>query len=123
MKTFKLILTYIMGAFMVYAGVNHFLKPAIYLPFISQSLPQMAIVYLSGIVEILLGVGVFIPKFRDISTKGIFILMLLFLPLHIRDVFVDNPAVGSHQIAIIRLPIQFVLIAWTWFIQRKNSSQ
>lgn len=120
MKTFKLILTFIMGAFMIYAGVNHFLKPAIYLPFISQNLPQMAIVYLSGVIEIVLGIGVFIPKFRAISTKGIFILMLLFLPLHIRDVFVDNPAVGSHQIALIRLPLQFVLILWTWFIQRKG---
>jgi uncharacterized membrane protein len=119
MKIFKLILTFILGAFIAFGGVNHFLKPAMYLPFISASLPQMAIIYASGIIEIVLGLGVFIPQFRKQAAMGIFILMLLFLPLHLRDVFIDNPAVGTHQAAIIRLPLQFVLIAWALFISKK----
>ena len=116
MKNLKLILTFLFGAIMIIAGVNHFIKPAMYAPFIPEFLPNVAINYLTGFVEITLGVGVFIPKFRSMATLGILIMMLVFLPLHIIDVFKENPAIGSHQVAIIRLPIQFVLILWAWFI-------
>jgi uncharacterized membrane protein len=120
MKTVKLILTLLFGAFMIFSGINHFLKPDMYLPFIPDFLPKVFIIYLSGVVEIVLGLGVFIPHFRHLSALGILLLMLLFLPLHIVDVFRDNPAIGSHSIALIRLPIQFVLILWAWFISRKQ---
>lgn len=119
MKTAKLILTFLFGAFMIFGGVNHFLKPAIYLPFIPNFLPGEAINYLSGIAEIIVGIGVFIPKFRSLSTLGILIMMLIFLPLHVIDVFKEQPAVGSHQAALVRLPLQFVLIFWAWFIHKK----
>ena len=120
MKTVKLILTLLFGAFMIFSGINHFLKPDMYLPFIPDFLPKVLIIYLSGVVEIVLGLGVFIPRFRHLSALGILLLMLLFLPLHTVDVFRDNPAIGSHSIALIRLPIQFVLILWAWFISRKQ---
>jgi hypothetical protein len=45
--------------------------------------------------------------------------MIIFLPLHVWDVFRDKPAIGSHQIALIRLPIQFLLIFIGWFISKK----
>jgi hypothetical protein len=44
--------------------------------------------------------------------------MVLFLPLHIIDIFKETPAVGSHQAALIRLPFQFLFIAWAWYIKR-----
>jgi uncharacterized membrane protein len=119
MKYVKLVLTFLFGAFMIYGGVNHFLKPAIYLPFIPEYLPQAAINYLSGGLEILAGIAVFIPQFRSYGTLAILVMMLVFLPLHIIDVFSATPAVGTHQIALIRLPIQFVLILWAWYINKK----
>jgi uncharacterized membrane protein len=119
MKILKLILTYLFGAFMIFGGVNHFLKPDMYMPFFADFLPKAALNYASGIAEIIVGILVFIPQYRTWGTWGILILMLLFLPLHIVDVFKDNPAVGSHQIAIYRLPVQFLFIAWAWYIHRK----
>ena len=119
MKTTKLVLTFLFGALMISAGIGHFLKPATFFPFIPDFLPQAAINYLAGILEIVVGVGVFIPRFRSLSTLGILVMMLLFLPLHVIDVFKENPAIGSHQAALVRLPIQFVLIAWAWFIGKK----
>lgn len=67
MKTVKLILTLLFGAFMIFSGINHFLKPDMYLPFIPDFLPRALIIYLSGVVEIVLGLGVFIPRFRYLS--------------------------------------------------------
>lgn len=119
MKNLKLILTYLFGAFMIFGGINHFIKPEMYAPFIPDFLPSLSINYLTGIAEIAVGVGVFIPRFRSIATLGILLMMLIFLPLHILDVFKENPAIGSHQAAIIRLPLQFLLIAWAWYIHKK----
>jgi len=60
-----------------------------------------------------------IPRYRSLGTLGILLLMLAFLPLHVMDVFSDQPAIESHQLALIRLPIQFVFILWAWFINKK----
>lgn len=119
MKKAKLVLAFLFGALIIFAGVSHFLKPAMFLPFIPDFLPQAAINYLAGIAEIAVGVGVFIPRFRSLALLGILVMMVLFLPLHIIDVFKENPAIGSHQAAVVRLPIQFVLIAWAWFVYKK----
>lgn len=116
MKIFKFILTFLFGAFMIMGGINHFLKPAMFFPFIPNLLPKEAVNYIAGILEIVVGVGVFIPAFRSWATLGILGLMVIFLPLHIMDVFSETPAIGSHQLALIRLPIQFVLILWAWYI-------
>lgn len=120
MKTVKLILTFLFAAFMILGGVNHFLKPEMYFPFIPEVLPQKVIIYLSGVLEIALGVGACIPQLRSKATLGILVLMIVFLPLHIIDVFKENPAVGTHEAALIRLPLQFVLILWAWFIYRQR---
>jgi uncharacterized membrane protein len=119
MKNFKIALTYLFGLFMIYGGVNHFLKPEIYLPFVPSFLPASFINQASGVAEIIVGLMVFLPKYRSIGTLGILVLMLLFLPLHIIDVFSDIPAIGSHKAALIRLPVQFLFIAWAWYINKK----
>jgi uncharacterized membrane protein len=121
MTNLKLILTFLFGAFMIFGGVNHFLKPEMYFPFFADFLPKTALTYASGIVEIMVGIMAFTPKYRSWGTLGILCLMLAFLPLHLFDIFKENPAVGTHQIAVVRLPIQFVLIAWAWFIHKQNT--
>ena len=120
MKVLKLGLTFLFGAFMVFAGINHFLKPVMYFPFFADFLPKEALTYASGVVEIIVGALVFVPKYRSYGTLGILVLMIAFLSLHVADVFKEQPAVGTHQMALIRLPFQFVLIAWAWFIYDGN---
>jgi uncharacterized membrane protein len=119
METVKLILTFVFGAFMIFGGVNHFLKPEMYSPFMPDFLPREAINIVVGILEILLGIAAFIPQYRSMATLGILIMMLVFLPLHVIDIFREYPAVGTHKIALIRLPFQFLFILWAWFIYKK----
>ena len=119
MKTLKLVLTFLFGALMILAGLNHFLKAKMYFPFIPDFLPKEIINYLAGLMEIVLGIGVFIPPLRDKATLGILILMCMFLPLHVWDIMKEHPAIGSHAMALVRLPVQFLFIGWAWFISRK----
>jgi uncharacterized membrane protein len=119
MKIFTLILSVLLGLFMLYGGVNHLLKPVFYLPFVPAFLPfREAIVILSGVLEVVLGAAVLVPKSRYYAALSIMALMIIFLPVHIADVFSEVPAIGSHQAAIIRLPFQFVFILWGWMSSR-----
>lgn len=118
------VLKIILGVFMIFGGVQHFIKPTFYLPFVPTFLPfPIMIIYLSGILEIGLGILLFLnTKYAKLGALGVFYLMLLFLPVHIWDVFSSNPAIGSHTAALIRLPFQFLFIAWAWKIHKEISS-
>ena len=119
MKKLKPVLTNFFGILMIVCGVLHFIKPEKYFPFIPHFLPKEIINYLVGVLEIVLGVGTCIPRFCSLATLGILLLMIVFLPLHVMDVFKEHPAIGNQAVAIIRLPVQFVLIMWAWFINKK----
>lgn len=119
MKILWRILQIILALFLIYAGVQHFLKPAFYEPFVPAFLPaKTMIVYASGVVEVALGVLMLIPKYTKLGATGIMWLMIAFLPVHIWDVISEAPAIGSHKAAMIRLPFQFLFIAWAYGIRK-----
>ena len=119
MKIVWKVLQVLLALFLIYAGIQHFIKPAFYEPFVPAFLPaKTMIVYISGIVELALGVLLLIPKYTKMAATGIIILMLVFLPVHVWDVFSETPAIGSHQAALIRLPFQLLFIAWAYGIRR-----
>ena len=108
--------------FMLMGGVQHFIKPDFYSPFVPGFLPfPMTIVYVSGFVEIALGLLLLFKTYAKIAAVGIFLLMLLFLPVHVWDIITDTPAIGSHKAALIRLPFQFLFLAITWKIKQVSS--
>ena len=112
------ILKIVLGVFLIFGGIQHFIKPDFYIPFVPEFLPfTMLVIYISGLIEILFGVLVLIKKYAKIGAWGILILMLLFLPIHVWDIFTDTPAIGSQKAAFIRLPIQFLLIVIAWKVK------
>ena len=112
------VLKIVLGVFLIFGGIQHFIKPDFYIPFVPEFLPfTMPIIYVSGFVEIVVGVLVFIKRYEIIGAWGILVLMLLFLPIHIWDVFSETPAVGSQKAAFIRLVFQFLLIAISWKVK------
>ncbi len=119
MKIITNILTYVFAAIMILAGIIHLIKPAIYIVMVPAFLPVYSVIYISGVLEFGIGLGIFLPRFRSIAALLLFIMMGGYLPLHIWDVFREKPAIGSHELALVRLPIQFVLIIWAWFIYKR----
>lgn len=114
------VLGYILAIIIVFGGVSHFLMPEMFMPFIPEFLPAELVNYASGLMEILVGLCYFVPSYRNLSSLAILILMMVFLPLHVIDVFIENPAIGSKTAAYIRLPIQFLLIFWAWKVLKFN---
>ena len=123
MKKIWFLLKVILALFLIFGGIQHFISPNNYIAFVPSFLPfTVAIIYVSGLFEILFGLALFFKKHETIGAWGILILMLLFLPIHIWDVFSETPAIGSHNAALIRLPVQFLLIFIAWKV-KNNVSQ
>jgi uncharacterized membrane protein len=116
METLLLVLKIILGIFFIYAGIMHLIKPSFFKHFIPDFLPKLLINYIFGIIEIVLGVGLFFNKTTQEAAVGIFVLMLCFLPIHIWDLTKDRPAIGSRKLAIIRIPLQFLLLYLSYLI-------
>jgi len=120
MKTVNSILTFLFGSIMILAGFIHFIKPHAYDGFIPDFMAKVLVNYVTGITEILIGTGTVTKRYRKQSTLALLLLMIAFLPLHTIDLFKAQPSIGSHLLALIRFPIQFILIAWAWFIHVKS---
>lgn len=114
----RTIATIVFGVFMLLGGIGHFVQPSFYLGFFPDGVPAELLILLSGVVELAIGVATLVPKTRLLGARAILVAMLVFLPLHVVDVFREHPAVGTHSAALIRLPLQFVLIAWALWISQ-----
>jgi uncharacterized membrane protein len=100
----------------MFAGFMHLIKPRKFKQFTPPFLPLKGTNYIAGIVEFSLGLGLFFPQTVKEATMGVFILMLLFLPIHFWDLAKESPAIGSKKIAIIRIPLQFLLMYFAYLI-------
>jgi len=120
MAVFILVLTIVFGAFFMFAGVMHIIKPRIFKHFIPDFFPKKTTNYIVGFVEFSLGFGLFFTQTVAYTSLGIFILMVLFLPIHIWDVTKEKPAIGSKKVAIIRIPLQFLLMYCAYLIYQHS---
>lgn len=116
-------LRYLMGLLYVLAGVAHFLVPRRFARVVPPGLPRpRALVYVSGVAEAVLGVGVLFRRTRRASAWGIVALLVAVFPANVYMATDDVTAelvperyAGVARIAAwVRLPLQGVLILWAW---------
>ncbi len=107
----------IFAVFFIYAGIMHFIKPIFFNHFIPTGFPKLTVNYIIGAIEFCLGLGLFFPETVSHAAYGIFILLIVFLPIHLWDATKKRPAIGSKIFAYIRIPLQFLLMygAYTIF--------
>ena len=120
MKYVFLVLKIVLAVFLIYGGYNHFQNPEFYNGFIPDFLPKIGVNYISGIIEILLGIGLFKKGYEKKSAYGIFLLMIAFMPFHIWDAFKEVPAIGSKMAAYIRIAVQVLFIVWAYVIYKNE---
>ncbi|WP_179018359.1 DoxX family protein [Winogradskyella forsetii] len=107
---------YIMAAIYVLAGIIHFIKPKMYMRIMPKYLPNhKALVYLSGIAEMLLGIGLCIPAIKNMAIFGIIAMLAVFLLVHFYMLSGEKASAGIPKwILILRIPLQFGLMYWAW---------
>lgn len=116
MGTLIIVLKIIFGIFFAFTGIMHIVKPKIFNRFIPNFLPKLVVNYVTGLLELVIGIGLLINQTTKQAALAMFVLMLIFLPIHIWDVFREKPAIGSKKIAIIRVPLQFLLLYIAYLI-------
>jgi uncharacterized membrane protein len=116
MNYLKTSLTLLFAIIMFVAGIFHFIKPQIYASFIPNWLPLIFVNYLIGTIEAGIAIGLMVPLWKRDAAISLCFLMIAFLPLHLIDVFRLHPAIGSSLVAWVRLPLQFLLIYWAWYL-------
>jgi uncharacterized membrane protein len=119
----KLVLNVVMGVLYVLAGVNHFVSTSFYVQIMPPWIPwHLAMVYVSGVLEIVLGIAVMIPRTRRLAAWGLIALLVAVFPANIHmamnDVLIDGAPLGPPWALWLRLPIQLVLIAWAYWYTR-----
>lgn len=122
------ILTYAFGLFMISGGIKHFTMPDPYMAMVPDLLEfKSFIVAASGVVEILLGILLFLKgRLATFGAAMLFIMMLFFLPLHIADLFRDTPNIKGffpenadmHLVVWMRVGMQLVFILWALLVFR-----
>jgi uncharacterized membrane protein len=115
----KKILPYLLGILLVAGGIAHIVNPAFYEPMIPGFIPAGMANILSAIVELAVGILLFLPRYRYWGSIGFLVLMIAFLPIHIWDLLKESPAVGPSPAPEIRLTLQLVLIYAGWWMAKK----
>ncbi|WP_142857357.1 DoxX family protein [Salinigranum halophilum] len=129
---FKHPLRYVMGGLYVVAGVLHFLVPQVYVQVVPPAFPRpLELVYLSGVAEVVLGLGVLVPRTRRAAAWGLVLLLLAVFPANVymatHDVVLEGVPEWAREpsdaATVARLPLQGVLILWAWWYTRPDGAE
>lgn len=109
----------------VIVGILHFTHASIFVDIMPPYLPwHLGLVWISGVFEILGGVGLMIPQVRRFSAWGLLLLLLAVFPANIHmalnGVFIDVPIPQSQIGLWLRLPMQGVIALQVWFVGLYN---
>ena len=106
---------YFMGGIYILLGIAHFTHTGFYKPMMPKFLPShLFLIYLSGIAEILLGIGMLFPVSRNLALILTLLMLFLFLILHINMLFPGNYLGIPLWILWLRIPLQFLLMYWAY---------
>ena len=114
----------LLAVLMLIAGASHFVVPEPYIKIVPGILPSpAAIVYISGFFEVLGGIGLLITGVSQAAAWGFVLLFIAVYPANlnmaINNIHLQNIPDGAWFQAI-RLPFQFVLVAWAWWLTRPS---
>ena len=119
MSGMKTVSKSILAVFMIVAGTMHFLNPGFYLKIMPPYLPlHEELVLVSGIMEVLLGILLLIPRSSRKAAWGIVALLIAVFPANLHLYQHQDILPASPVIHFLRLPLQGVFILWAYWHTR-----
>ena len=112
----------LLGGFFLAAGVNHFVSPRFYRAIVPPRLQQHAerVVVLSGVAEILGGLGVLYPRTRRAAGAGLIALLAAVFPANLYMAREPERFAQVPRWALLaRLPLQPLMMWWAWRATRR----
>jgi len=115
----------IMTMFM-FTGLGHFTSTAAIAALIPPTVPwPVPIVYVTGLLEIILGLAVTVPKRQAMAGRALISLLLAFIPINVYGAIYHVPS-GGHEwgtaYLLVRIPLQLIIVAWVYRFTLQSSS-
>jgi len=113
----------ILATFLSFTGMAHFVVRDRFNPLIPHWLPGDATfyTYASGVAELAVAIGLFIPRTRRLAGWGA---VLIFLAVYPGNIYMAydwrDREISQQLVAYLRLPFQIPLIWWGLSIARKT---
>lgn len=112
-----------MAVFIIFTGFSHFKFQKGMVMMIPEFIPaKLFWVYFTGIIEIAAGIGLMIPSIRELTAVLLIIFYVLIFIANINsskkniNIFkADFTGPGTAYLYKERIPMQIILIAWTWY--------
>ncbi|WP_378183585.1 DoxX family protein [Aquimarina sp. SS2-1] len=107
---------YILSAVFILAGIFHLIKPKAFMRIMPLYIPyHKQFVYLSGIAEILAGVGLLFSSTKFLSIWAIILMLIVFFPVHLHMLLNKKASLNlPKSLLILRIFLQFGLIYWAY---------
>lgn len=113
-----------LAAGMVLAGVMHFVRPDRYESIVPPYLPSpAALVAVSGVCEIALGVLLVVPRARRFAAWGLIALFVAVFPANVYLYQHQELLPAPPLVHLLRLPLQAVLIWWAYQYTRPDDAR
>lgn len=105
---------WILAAFFIAAGINHFRVPQRYIAIIPPYIPDRATAnVISGAAEIAGGLGILVPATRKAAGWGLIALLVAVFPANVHMAQNGVPGIRIPTWMLwMRLPLQIPLILW-----------
>lgn len=109
-----------LGICFIFFAIGHVVKAEGMVQMLPPWLPfRLSIIYFTGVIEVLIGIALFIPKLQVNAAKVAIVVFVVFFPANIYAAL-NGTGLGGHQwgpiYLLIRFPLQLILIAWAYFL-------
>ena len=121
METFRTIVRWLTAASFVAIGVLHFTHDTIFVRIMPPALPYpLELVWISGVFEILGGIGLLVPFSRRFAGWGLLALLVAVFPANVHmavnEVYLPVDWLEQTRTGLwLRLPFQLVIAWQVWF--------
>ena len=123
-EKYKLLTIYVMSFVYVFIGIRHFTDPQYFLDIVPPQLPfKLFLVYLTGLIEVVGGAAILLPKTRKAGAYLLIFLLVSVFPANIYLYISETPQnlLGiSKMDALIRMPFQIPLILLAFWHSKEN---
>jgi len=119
-------LRFLLSGLMVGVGILHFASPAFFVELMPRAIPvglHVPLVWLSGVFEILGGLGLFPERTRRLSAFGLMALYVAVFPANVRMALDPAHFHVPAWAAYARLPFQLLFLAWAYRYTRREEGR
>ncbi len=116
-----------LGLAFIFFFIGHFVKTQGMVEMLPSWVPlRLAVVYMTGVIELLVGIALFIPRYQTLAAKLAIVILVVFFPANVYAAL-NGIGLGGHQwgpvYLLIRGPLQAILIAWAYCFCAKAHNQ